>query len=130
MINKQTERGESALLLAISRNHLQCVEVLLENGADAELPNYDRETPLYKGKRNRIESDARVTVHLMSYSGFTKEEENVKLWTQTKEVVMEVIILLQNRKCKFCFLVFIRFFIGFCLHWRVSWQQSTKQSTN
>lgn len=53
MINKRTERGESALLVAVSKDHLRCVEVLLENGADPNIPNYDRETPLYKGKTDR-----------------------------------------------------------------------------
>ncbi|XP_059212080.1 ankyrin repeat and SOCS box protein 2 [Centropristis striata] len=48
MVNKRTERGETALLVAVSKVQLRCVEVLLENGADPDTPNHDRETPLYK----------------------------------------------------------------------------------
>ncbi|XP_028996664.1 ankyrin repeat and SOCS box protein 2-like isoform X2 [Betta splendens] len=48
MINKRTDRGESALLVAISKDRLRCVQVLLANGADPEITNYDKETPLYK----------------------------------------------------------------------------------
>ncbi|XP_029282146.1 ankyrin repeat and SOCS box protein 2-like [Cottoperca gobio] len=48
MINKRTECGESALLVAVSKDQLQCVQVLLENGSDTDIPNYDKETPLYK----------------------------------------------------------------------------------
>lgn len=53
MINKRTERGESALMVAVSKERLGCVQVLLERGADPEITNYDRETPLYKGKVDR-----------------------------------------------------------------------------
>ncbi len=53
MINKRTERGETALLLAVSKEQLRCVQVLLESGADIDITNYERETPLYKGKTDR-----------------------------------------------------------------------------
>lgn len=49
MINKRTERGETALMLAVSKEHLGCVNVLLENRADPDVPNQDKETPLYRG---------------------------------------------------------------------------------
>ena len=49
IINKRTEHGESALLLAVSRQEVTCVQVLLENGADTDITNYDKETPLFKG---------------------------------------------------------------------------------
>lgn len=54
MINKRTARGESPLLVAVSRDQLQCVEVLLENGADPDIMNHENETPLYKGKQDMI----------------------------------------------------------------------------
>ncbi|TKS65101.1 Ankyrin repeat and SOCS box protein 2 [Collichthys lucidus] len=83
MINKQTERGESALLLAISRDHLQCVEVLLENGADAELPNYDRETPLYKAcERN----SPRLVAVLLNH-GVGVNTHCIQGWTPLQEAV-------------------------------------------
>uniref|UniRef100_A0A3Q3XC59 SOCS box domain-containing protein n=1 Tax=Mola mola TaxID=94237 RepID=A0A3Q3XC59_MOLML len=50
MVNKRTERGESALMVAVGKEQLRCVQVLLESGADPDIPNYDRETPLYKGR--------------------------------------------------------------------------------
>ncbi|TKS65080.1 Ankyrin repeat and SOCS box protein 2 [Collichthys lucidus] len=75
---QQTERGESALLLAISRDHLQCVEVLLENG---QMPNSQTTIERLHSTKVKLMKVMPVTVHLMSYSGFTKEE-NVKLWTQ------------------------------------------------
>lgn len=53
MVNKRTERGESALMVAVVREHLSCVRVLLENGANPDLPTYDKETPLYKGRTDR-----------------------------------------------------------------------------
>lgn len=49
MVNKRTERGETALLVAVSREHLRCVQVLLDHGADPDISNHERETPLYKG---------------------------------------------------------------------------------
>lgn len=53
MINKRTERGESALLVAVSKDQLRCIQVLLENGADPDITNHDKETPLYKGNTDR-----------------------------------------------------------------------------
>ncbi|MED6237454.1 hypothetical protein ATANTOWER_025293, partial [Ataeniobius toweri] len=48
MVNKRTSRGETPLLVAVSRVQQGCVQVLLENGADPEIPNYEKETPLYR----------------------------------------------------------------------------------
>ncbi|XP_063737637.1 ankyrin repeat and SOCS box protein 2-like isoform X2 [Eleginops maclovinus] len=48
MINKRTECGETALMVAVSKDQLPCVQVLLEKGCDTNTPNYDKETPLYK----------------------------------------------------------------------------------
>lgn len=50
MINKRTDNGETALLIAISRRHVSCAQELLEKGADPDLPNHEKETPLFKGK--------------------------------------------------------------------------------
>lgn len=54
MVNKRTERSETALMLAVSKEHLGCVQVLLENGADPDVPNKDKETPLYRGSGGRV----------------------------------------------------------------------------
>ncbi|XP_033976867.1 ankyrin repeat and SOCS box protein 2-like [Trematomus bernacchii] len=48
MINKRTEHGETALMVAVSKDQLPCVQVLLEKGSDTNTSNYDKETPLYK----------------------------------------------------------------------------------
>lgn len=53
MINKRAERGESALMVAIGKERLRCVQVLLERGADTDIPNYEKETPLYKGETHK-----------------------------------------------------------------------------
>lgn len=50
MINKRTECGETALMLAVSKEQLRCIQLLLNSGADPDTANYDKETPLYKGK--------------------------------------------------------------------------------
>ena len=52
MINKKTERGETALMVAVGQEQLQCLQVLLENGADPDISNHDKETPLYKGSNS------------------------------------------------------------------------------
>ncbi|KAI4899341.1 hypothetical protein NFI96_014593 [Prochilodus magdalenae] len=49
MINKRTLKDQTALLLAVSREKTSCVECLLERGADPDLVNQEKETPLYKG---------------------------------------------------------------------------------
>uniref|UniRef100_A0A3Q3JP53 SOCS box domain-containing protein n=1 Tax=Monopterus albus TaxID=43700 RepID=A0A3Q3JP53_MONAL len=64
MINKRTERGETALLVAVSKLQLRCVQVLLENGADLSISNYDKETPLYKAcEKNSAEMVAVLLNH-------------------------------------------------------------------
>jgi len=49
MVNQRTLNWKTALLLAVTREHLPCVEILLENGADPDIASVERETPLYKG---------------------------------------------------------------------------------
>ncbi|XP_053720398.1 ankyrin repeat and SOCS box protein 2-like [Synchiropus splendidus] len=48
MVNQQTERGETALLIATSRENLSPAELLLEHGANTDISNHERESPLYK----------------------------------------------------------------------------------
>lgn len=50
MINKCDLKGRTALILAVEREKVACVEALLEMGADPDLANKERESPLYKGK--------------------------------------------------------------------------------
>lgn len=49
MINKRTLKDQTALLLAVARERQECVACLLEVGADPDIANKDKETPLYKG---------------------------------------------------------------------------------
>lgn len=57
MINKCDLKGQTALILAVYREKVACVEMLLEKGADPDLANKDRETPLYKGNTFALEPD-------------------------------------------------------------------------
>ncbi|KAF7654241.1 hypothetical protein LDENG_00072490 [Lucifuga dentata] len=85
MINKRTERGESALLLAVSKEHLRCVHVLLENGADHELMNYDRETPLYKA----CERNSAAIVAVLLNHGAAVNTHCIQGWTAIQEAVCQ-----------------------------------------
>lgn len=48
-INKQTNKSQTPLMLAVNHKHVSGVKHLLEEGADPNLANYLWETPLYKG---------------------------------------------------------------------------------
>ncbi|KAK2855771.1 hypothetical protein Q5P01_004506 [Channa striata] len=64
MINKRTDCGETALLIAVNKDQLRCIEVLLEHGADPDITNYDKETPLYKAcERNNAATVAMLLNH-------------------------------------------------------------------
>lgn len=41
---------QTALLLSVSREHMSCVQSLLEAGADPDISSKNKETPLYKGR--------------------------------------------------------------------------------
>lgn len=48
-INRRTLEEQTALLIAVWFKHPSCVQCLLEAGADPNICNKDKETPLYKG---------------------------------------------------------------------------------
>lgn len=48
-VDKRTLQEQTALLLAVSCEHLACVQCLLEAGADPDISSKSKETPLYKG---------------------------------------------------------------------------------
>ncbi|KAI1897937.1 hypothetical protein AGOR_G00088430 [Albula goreensis] len=48
MINKRSNKNQTPLFLAVSRCRVDCVELLLENGADPDIPNAAKETPILK----------------------------------------------------------------------------------
>lgn len=49
-IDQRTLQEETALYLATCREHLDCLLMLLQAGAEPDISNKSRETPLYKGK--------------------------------------------------------------------------------
>ena len=49
MTNKRTAHGETPLMVAVNRDHGGCVQILLENGAEPDIQNNEKETPLYRG---------------------------------------------------------------------------------
>ncbi|XP_014326553.2 ankyrin repeat and SOCS box protein 2-like [Xiphophorus maculatus] len=84
MVNKRTSRGETPLLVAVSRVQLGCVQVLLENGADPEIPNYEKETPLYKAcERN----SAAIVAALLNH-GVAVNTRCIQGWTALQETVV------------------------------------------
>ncbi|KAM3600595.1 uncharacterized protein V6R79_025588 [Siganus canaliculatus] len=83
MINKRTERGETALLVAIHREHLPCVQVLLERGADPDITNYDRETPLYIA----CERSSAALVAVLLNHGAAVNTHCLQGWTALQEAV-------------------------------------------
>lgn len=48
-VDKRTLQEQTALLLAVSCEHMSCVQSLLEAGADPDISSNNKETPLYKG---------------------------------------------------------------------------------
>uniref|UniRef100_A0A3B3VQ26 Ankyrin repeat and SOCS box containing 2 n=1 Tax=Poecilia latipinna TaxID=48699 RepID=A0A3B3VQ26_9TELE len=84
MVNKRTSRGETPLLVAVSRVQQGCVQVLLENGADPEIPNYEKETPLYKAcERN----SAAIVAALLNH-GVAVNTRCIQGWTALQETVV------------------------------------------
>ncbi|XP_076833959.1 ankyrin repeat and SOCS box protein 2b isoform X2 [Brachyhypopomus gauderio] len=47
-VDKRTLQEQTPLLIATDRKHLDCVKCLLEAGADPDISNKNKETPLYK----------------------------------------------------------------------------------
>ncbi|XP_048062494.1 ankyrin repeat and SOCS box protein 2 isoform X1 [Megalobrama amblycephala] len=83
MVNQRTLKGKTALMFAVSRDHLACVESLLENGADPDISNMDRETPLYKACEK--ENPAMVAM-LLNY-GASVNKNCIQGWTALHESV-------------------------------------------
>ncbi|XP_076021478.1 ankyrin repeat and SOCS box protein 2 [Genypterus blacodes] len=83
IINKQAARGESALMIAVSKEHEQCVHVLLEYSADTEIKNNDNETPLYKACER---SNAAIVAVLLNH-GAAVNTHCIQGWTALQESV-------------------------------------------
>ncbi|XP_072558750.1 ankyrin repeat and SOCS box protein 2-like isoform X1 [Paramormyrops kingsleyae] len=83
MINKRTPREQTPLFLAVSRDKLSCARHLLENGADPDLANKDRETPLFKA----CEQENVKMVELILKFGGGVNKICIQGWTALHEAV-------------------------------------------
>ncbi|XP_016384858.1 ankyrin repeat and SOCS box protein 2-like isoform X1 [Sinocyclocheilus rhinocerous] len=83
MINQRTLKEQTALMIAVTREHLACVERLLEKGADPDIANKERETPLYKACEK--ENPAMVAM-LLNY-GASVNMSCIQGWTALHESV-------------------------------------------
>ncbi|XP_008294394.1 ankyrin repeat and SOCS box protein 2-like [Stegastes partitus] len=83
MVNKRTARGETPLLVAVGKLQLQCAEVLLDNGADLDIMNNDKETPLYKA----CERNNPAMVAMLLNHGAAVNTRCIMGWTALQEAV-------------------------------------------
>ncbi|KAI5615153.1 ankyrin repeat and SOCS box protein 2 isoform X2 [Silurus asotus] len=83
MINKRTLKDQTALLLAVSRQHEGCVSCLLERGADPDIANINKETPLYKA----CEKENPSIVALLLNHGVAVNRSCIQGWTALHEAV-------------------------------------------
>ncbi|XP_043074551.1 ankyrin repeat and SOCS box protein 2 isoform X2 [Puntigrus tetrazona] len=83
IINQRTLKEQTALMLAVNREHLACVECLLEKGADPDIANKERETALYKACEK--ENPAMVAM-LLNY-GAAVNKSCIQGWTALHESV-------------------------------------------
>ncbi|XP_047243092.1 ankyrin repeat and SOCS box protein 2 isoform X3 [Girardinichthys multiradiatus] len=84
MVNKRTSCGETPLLVAVSRVQQGCVQVLLENGADPEIPNYEKETPLYRACER---SNGAIVAALLNHK-VGVNTRCIQGWTALQETVV------------------------------------------
>lgn len=69
LVDKRTLQEQTALLLAVSCEHLSCARCLLEGGADPDISSKNKETPLYKGQwwrlqRNQLNKSKHTSLRL------------------------------------------------------------------
>ncbi|XP_051511491.1 ankyrin repeat and SOCS box protein 2-like isoform X2 [Myxocyprinus asiaticus] len=83
MINQRTLKEQTALMLAVTRDHLACVESLLERGADPDITNQDKETPLYRACEKENPS---MVAMLLNY-GSLVNKSCIQGWTALHEAV-------------------------------------------
>ncbi|XP_041729424.1 ankyrin repeat and SOCS box protein 2 isoform X3 [Coregonus clupeaformis] len=83
MINKCDLKGQTALILAVGREKVACVEALLEKGADTELATKERETPLYKACERE---NAEIVAILLNH-GAVVNKHCIQGWTAFQEAV-------------------------------------------
>uniref|UniRef100_A0A3B5A480 Ankyrin repeat and SOCS box protein 2-like n=1 Tax=Stegastes partitus TaxID=144197 RepID=A0A3B5A480_9TELE len=82
-VDKRTLQEQTALLLAVSCEHLACVRCLLEAGADPDISSNNKETPLYKA----CELQNVDMVSLILSCGATVNQRCGQGWTALHEAV-------------------------------------------
>ncbi|XP_037097745.1 ankyrin repeat and SOCS box protein 2-like isoform X2 [Syngnathus acus] len=81
--DKRTLQEQTGLLLAVSGEHLSCVTCLLEAGADPDISNKNKETPLYTACR----LDNVDMVRLILSFGASVNQRCAQGWTALHEAV-------------------------------------------
>ncbi|KAK7904744.1 hypothetical protein WMY93_017351 [Mugilogobius chulae] len=82
-VDKRTLKEETALFLAVSREYLSCAQCLLQSGADPDICDIDKTTPLLKACE--IENEDMVSL-LLSY-GANVNQRCRQSWTALLEAV-------------------------------------------
>ncbi|XP_051724172.1 ankyrin repeat and SOCS box protein 2b isoform X1 [Ctenopharyngodon idella] len=80
-VDKRTLQEQTALMLAVQGQHLDCVRILLEAGADPDISNKNKETPLYKA----CEQESIGAVKLLLASGAAVNQRCHRGWTALHE---------------------------------------------
>ncbi|TSR99383.1 Ankyrin repeat and SOCS box protein 2 [Bagarius yarrelli] len=83
MINKRTLTDQTALLLAVTGEREECVACLLEKGADPDIANKDKETPLYKA----CEKENPAIVAMLLNHSAAVNKNCIQGWTALHESV-------------------------------------------
>ncbi|XP_062407425.1 ankyrin repeat and SOCS box protein 2-like isoform X2 [Sardina pilchardus] len=83
MLNLRTLKDETALMLAVDRNYPRCMECLLERGADPDIPNKERETPLFKA----CEKENEEMVAILLNNNASVNKLCIQSWTALHETV-------------------------------------------
>ncbi|XP_063079589.1 ankyrin repeat and SOCS box protein 2-like isoform X2 [Engraulis encrasicolus] len=100
MMNMRTLKEETALLLAVGREHPRCVEWLLAQGADPDIANNDKETPLFKA----TERGNPELVALLLNHGASVNKLCIQGWTALHEAIsqdnVEIAEMLVKAKAK------------------------------
>ncbi|KAM9466512.1 ankyrin repeat and SOCS box protein 2b isoform 1-T1 [Clarias gariepinus] len=82
-VDKRTLQEQTALLIATDGKHLECVKCLLEAGADPDISNKNKETPLYKA----CEKESIDIVRLILAFGGSVNQRCHRGWTALHEAV-------------------------------------------
>ncbi|XP_072545302.1 ankyrin repeat and SOCS box protein 2b isoform X2 [Salminus brasiliensis] len=82
-VDKRTLQEQTALLIAIDGKHLECVKCLLVAGADPDISNKNKDTPLYKACE---QEDIDIVRVLLAFGGAVNQRCH-RGWTALHEAV-------------------------------------------